>query len=645
MATPYSNYTLPQLYKLLTDTLGMGDIARAAGIAENIGNISGIEPDAVVQRAMRDVEGRSLPSLSQQALTAARYAQNTNALQDPLRGFGDRLQDIEAQMAGIADTSLTAPDDQLEQLIAQIDLPADVAQSSALPDDQLEQLLAQFEMPELSSVAPPAPAPIANPVTQDIPTEALMLNLGNMPQVDANGQFGFDIASVTPPSPTFGKAGTPAPSIAAGDAAISARGAAPSGISQIQWPGAQEAHNARKLTKSKGGLNALNASSVQSPVDFDRSLSQALAQAQSSQGGFERPVSTQFGEQIRMTNLMQQPSVGATEDLLSSLQGGSAPLSHAYAQSGAQSVPPRISTESVQAAMPSPKRPSKAVRNWRPVGSAANAPSTDGLIDELSEAAGTTPKRPITFGKKSAPAPDLSNSGLKGLHSTLTGGGANSISSGTLGSTANVANDMGKASASQGGLGGLFGNLGKKNTLAKPAGGQSPNIGYTKGKGLSAFGKNLGTYASIANTGINALGILQGFADSADEGRRTEDLSADVLTAAASNPMSTYGLTTDQLKTLGDVRSGRFDASADVSDLDFGGALSGALSGGLVGLAGGIPGVIAGALSGGAKGAVGGLSQAKARKNAELEALYQALSQSNTDYQNAMRSRALERYF
>lgn len=621
MATPYSNYTLPQLYKLLTDTLGMGDIARAAGIAENIGNISGIEPDAVVQRAMRDVEGRSLPSLSQQALTAARYAQNTNALQDPLRGFGDRLQDIESQMAGIADTSLTAPDDQLEQLISQIDLPADVAQSSALPDDQLEQLLAQFEMPDLSSVAPSAPAPIANPVTQDIPTEALMLNLGSAPQADANGQFGFDIASVTPPA-------RPTSNIAVEDRAI------PASKGRLASPNAG-AHNARRLAKSKGGASLLNAGSVQTPVA-------------TPQASFERPVSTQFGEQMRMKGLMQPPIVSAnssTEQLMSELRNNPAPLSHAYASAGAQATLPTVPSEAAQSAFTAPKRPSKAVRNWRPVGATANAPSTDGLVDELSEAAGMTPKRTITFGKKPAPAPDMSTSGLKGLHSTLTGGGAASINSDTLGSATNIANSGSKASASQGGLGGLFGKLGKNNTLAKPAGGQSPNIGYTKGKGLSAFGKNLGTYASIANTGINALGILQGFADSADEGRRTEDLSADVLTAAASNPMSTYGLTTDQLKTLGDVRSGRFDASADVSDLDFGGALSGALSGGLVGLAGGIPGVIAGALSGGAKGAVGGLSQAKARKNAELEALYQALSQSNTDYQNAMRSRALERYF
>jgi hypothetical protein len=173
----------------------------------------------------------------------------------------------------------------------------------------------------------------------------------------------------------------------------------------------------------------------------------------------------------------------------------------------------------------------------------------------------------------------------------------------------------------------------------------NPEFDYNLKTGIQGWGRNIGKVGSVINTGANVIGALGELGNMSDEGQRTDDLSSDILTAAMSNPLSTYGLTPDQLRLLGDLRSGRFDNSAGISDIDWGGGLRDGLTGALIGLSGGIPGAIAGGLTGLAKGGLGGLTNAKARKNAELEALYQALNQSNTNYQNAMRSRMMERYF
>jgi hypothetical protein len=260
--------------------------------------------------------------------------------------------------------------------------------------------------------------------------------------------------------------------------------------------------------------------------------------------------------------------------------------------------------------------------------------------------ADAAPKRTITFGKlPKVGAPDAPAKGLKGLHKSLSNASApNTLNGLNASKTASI----GKAGA-KGGIGDFFAKFRKSNTLANPAGtpGKSgAGLGFTKGKGLSLGGSNalatLGTAAAIGGGVVNGLSNLKA---ASDEDRRTDDLSSDIIIAAASNPMATYGLTPDQLKTLGDVRSGRIDKSVDLGDIDWGSALSGGLTGALTGAAGGIPGAIAGGIAGLAGGGLGGFSQSKARKNAELDALYQALNQSNTNYQNAMRNRLFERYF
>ena len=173
----------------------------------------------------------------------------------------------------------------------------------------------------------------------------------------------------------------------------------------------------------------------------------------------------------------------------------------------------------------------------------------------------------------------------------------------------------------------------------------NPQFDWNSKTGLQGWGHSLGGMYTAGKGIIDAIGTINNLADSGEESTNTQDLQSDILTAAMSNPMATYGLTSDQLKLLGDIRSGRRNAGMDWSDFDMGGALKGAVSGALSGIPGGWTGVIVGGLGGLAKEGTAGLAAGQRRRNAELEGLYQALNMSNTNYQNALRNRMMERYF
>jgi hypothetical protein len=91
---------------------------------------------------------------------------------------------------------------------------------------------------------------------------------------------------------------------------------------------------------------------------------------------------------------------------------------------------------------------------------------------------------------------------------------------------------------------------------------------------------------------------------------------------------------------LREVRSGSYDNSTDLSDIDLLGVLGDTGMGVLTGIGGGVPGMIIGGLGGLANSVIGDLGSAKDRSNAELEALYNAVLASEQQHNALKRQRA-----
>jgi hypothetical protein len=110
--------------------------------------------------------------------------------------------------------------------------------------------------------------------------------------------------------------------------------------------------------------------------------------------------------------------------------------------------------------------------------------------------------------------------------------------------------------------------------------------------------------------------------------------------------MAAYDLTADQKRLLGELKRGSYEDSSDMGSLDWGAGLSGALKGGVAGfLGGGTLGAAVGALSSGVPAAMRGMASEQERKNAELEALYAALSESDARFRDARRQKAMRMYY
>lgn len=164
----------------------------------------------------------------------------------------------------------------------------------------------------------------------------------------------------------------------------------------------------------------------------------------------------------------------------------------------------------------------------------------------------------------------------------------------------------------------------------------SPELDWTKGSGIQAWGKDIGGMYNVGNAllqGYNAAQGLQGLADVRDAG---EDTISNILSGAANSPTIYYDLSPDQRDLLRQLKRGSYSNSADLSDVDLLGALGDTAMGVLGGIPGGIPGMIIGGLGGAANSVIGDLTSASANNNAELEALYRAVLESE-QYHNQMR--------
>ena len=167
------------------------------------------------------------------------------------------------------------------------------------------------------------------------------------------------------------------------------------------------------------------------------------------------------------------------------------------------------------------------------------------------------------------------------------------------------------------------------------------NFGWNSATGAKVFGKDLGGWKGIGTWGTGlyhgakAIGNANEVTDSKNE---AQDLLSDILRSSASNPLTNQFLTSDQTAMLNKIKRGTYDTESNFGDVDImsllGGAGKGALSGGLIA---GIPGAIIGGLGGGLNANLERQNQDQQNINSQLEGLYQALMDAETQYNSMKR--------
>ena len=167
------------------------------------------------------------------------------------------------------------------------------------------------------------------------------------------------------------------------------------------------------------------------------------------------------------------------------------------------------------------------------------------------------------------------------------------------------------------------------------------NFGWNSATGAKVFGKNLGGWKGIGTwgtglyQGAKAIGNANEVTNSKNE---AQDLLSDILRSSASNPLTNQFLTSDQTAMLNKIKRGTYDTESNFGDVDImsllGGAGKGALSGGIIA---GIPGAIIGGLGGGLNANLERQNQDQQNINSQLEGLYQALIDAETQYNSMKR--------
>ena len=182
-----------------------------------------------------------------------------------------------------------------------------------------------------------------------------------------------------------------------------------------------------------------------------------------------------------------------------------------------------------------------------------------------------------------------------------------------------------------GSLKGMYSNLNNAYMASNGTG----NALWSKARGIDGLGK-LANWGMGISQGVQGISNINNISNADAD---FDDMKSKVQLSAMNNPMYASYLTADQKSQLRKVQNGTFGSGSSVDEgLSAGArsipqALLSALGGFVVG---GVPGAIiqsAGTLvNSGLKGAAEG----KNKKTAELQALYETLSQAENDY-NAMR--------
>lgn len=168
----------------------------------------------------------------------------------------------------------------------------------------------------------------------------------------------------------------------------------------------------------------------------------------------------------------------------------------------------------------------------------------------------------------------------------------------------------------------------------------NPNINWTKGGGVEAFGKSLGGWFNMANAAKQGLDYIGNYDELQDSKAAADEMTSNIVAAALANPAMTYDLSPDQQRLLRQLQRGN-EEEVGLSDIDFKDVLGGGLKSGITGLlTGGIPGAVIGAAGGMLNSGTESMNAEQQRKNAELEALYQSVMMSRQKYNNILQDRA-----
>lgn len=327
---------------------------------------------------------------------------------------------------------------------------------------------------------------------------------------------------------------------------------------------------------------------------------------------------------VRPTDLHRRPQAESLEDLYAGLAYdpyGSYEDYGSVTQPGQNATAPTSTTASTATGTPTPTAASTA---------ASTASASEVMRERLraararrTAAGGTTSTRTASAASAAAKPGDRARNILK---ERLRGAVGSS-------STAKVKKPKGKLFRE----GGAFSSKKLKGFYDKAS---SPEIDYDKKSGISAYGKNLGKYLTIANTLYQGYNAAKGLQSNADARREGEDIMSNIISASYSNPNVQYDLSPEQLALLRDLRRGDYEPETSLTDIDLGGALGGALGGVLTGAAGGVPGMVIGGLGGALNSVIGDFGSEQSSSNAELEALYQAILESDRHYNDLKRQRA-----
>ena len=157
--------------------------------------------------------------------------------------------------------------------------------------------------------------------------------------------------------------------------------------------------------------------------------------------------------------------------------------------------------------------------------------------------------------------------------------------------------------------------------------------------GLQGWGLDLGGAYNVGNLAVQGLKAGKGLQDISNARDNMQDLRSDILLGANNSPTIMYDLNANQRDLLRELQRGDYD-TVDSDDFDFLGALGGAAKGALTGLPGGLPGVIIGGVGGLANSVIGDFKEGADRRTAELEALYQAVLDSERYHNEQRKQRA-----
>ncbi len=173
----------------------------------------------------------------------------------------------------------------------------------------------------------------------------------------------------------------------------------------------------------------------------------------------------------------------------------------------------------------------------------------------------------------------------------------------------------------------------------------NPNFNYDMKTGVQGWGKNLGGLYNIGNVAVQGYNALQGLDEMSELRDDTDDLISDIVTSSYNSPTLQYDLNSEQLKLLRELRNDRYNTDVDFGDLDLLGILADFGKGALTGAPGGIYGALIGgvgsALNSGIEDLQGGISA----DNAELQALYDAILNSEQQYKQLEKQKAYARLY